>query len=190
MRSADNQQERLDNNWISGFVDGEGCFHVAINKLPKMTLGYQVLPEFRIVQHKRDIEILKRIQQNLGVGTIRINHGDRYELRVRGVLELNKIINFFEQHPLMTKKRNDFLLFKEIIQLMNKRKHLSQEGLEQIALKASKMNRQVKSSYLESSETVRRISHHDLKIQSDPYSDVRKCTEMCTRHRKMVSSSI
>ena len=52
--SADNQQERLDANWIVGFVDGEGCFHVSINKMHKMTLGLQVLPEFRVVQHHRD----------------------------------------------------------------------------------------------------------------------------------------
>ena len=49
--TADDQQERLDPHWVSGFVDGEGCFHVSINKFPKMSIGWQVLPEFRIVQH-------------------------------------------------------------------------------------------------------------------------------------------
>ena len=73
---ADNQQERLDMQWIAGFVDGEGCFHVGINRQPKMTLGWQVLPEFRIVQHKRDREILNRIQSTLGIGKVTINHGD------------------------------------------------------------------------------------------------------------------
>ena len=51
---TDNQQERLDASWIAGFVDGEGCFHVALNRQMKMTLGWQVLPEFRVVQHQRD----------------------------------------------------------------------------------------------------------------------------------------
>ena len=54
---AGDQQERLDKQWITGFVDGEGCFHVALNKQPKMTLGWQVLPEFRVVQHQRDEQI-------------------------------------------------------------------------------------------------------------------------------------
>lgn len=156
--SADNQQERLDNNWIVGFVDGEGCFHVAINKIPKMTLGYQVLPEFRVVQHKRDIFVLKRIQKTLGVGTIRKNHGDRFELRVRALKELNKIVEFFDANPLMTKKNNAFLLFRWIILLMNKGKHLSHEGLREISLIASKMNRQRKIICLESSETIRQTS--------------------------------
>ena len=59
--SADNQQERLDANWIVGFVDGEGCFHISINKIEKMTLGWQVLPEFRIVQHQNDEGVLYQI---------------------------------------------------------------------------------------------------------------------------------
>ena len=47
--SAGNQQERLDANWVVGFVDGEGCFHVGMNRQPKMRLGWQVLPDFRVV---------------------------------------------------------------------------------------------------------------------------------------------
>ena len=146
MTGADNQQERLENSWIAGFVDGEGCFHVAINKLPKMTLGYQVLPEFRIVQHKRDLQILKRIGKDLNVGVVRNNHGDRYELRVRDLQELNVVVNFFEKYPLMTKKRRDFELFKKIIFLMNKKEHLKPEGIKLICEIASGMNRQVAKS--------------------------------------------
>ena len=82
---ADNQQERLDARWIVGFVDGEGCFHVGINRLQKMTLGWQVLPEFRVVQHQREEEILQKLKRFFGFGSININHGDRKEFRVRGL---------------------------------------------------------------------------------------------------------
>ena len=57
---ADNQQERLDASWITGFTDGEGCFHISINKIPSMSLGWQVLPEFRIVQHEKDEFVLHK----------------------------------------------------------------------------------------------------------------------------------
>ena len=153
--SADNQQERLNALWIVGFVDGEGCFHVGINKMPKMTCGYQVLPEFRVVQHKRDIKILQRMRDVLDVGVVRRNHGDRFELRVRGMEDLNKAITFFDEFPLQTKKQNDFLLFKEVILLMKQQKHLNHEGIREIALLSSKMNRKIRPKYLESSETTR-----------------------------------
>ena|SRR3989344_4734575 len=151
---AENQQERLDARWISGFADGEGCFYVGINKSPKMSLKWQVLPEFRIVQHKRDINVLKKIQNTLGYGDIRRNHGDRFELRVRKLEDLRRLIKFFEQNPLVTKKKDDFKLFREIMSLMDKKEHLETKGLHKIAKLASLMNRQVESKYLKSSETI------------------------------------
>jgi hypothetical protein len=154
--SADNQQESLDAEWIVGFVDGEGCFHVAINRQPKMTLGWQVLPEFRIVQHKRDLKVLYAICDALEVGHVTRNHGDRFEVRVRGLQNLKKLISFFNKHPLQTTKRENFETFSQIIALMENNEHLSKKGLDIIAQLASSMNNHVKSKYLESSETIRR----------------------------------
>ena len=141
---ADNQQERLDMKWLVGFTDGEGCFHVALNKLPKMTLGWQVLPEFRLVQHQRDESVLYKIRNYFGFGDIRKNHGDRKEFRVRGLENLNKLVQFFEKYPLQTSKRKNFEIFSKIIKMMNQKQHLNKEGLIIIANLASQMNRQVK----------------------------------------------
>jgi hypothetical protein len=158
--NADNQQERLNAEWIVGFTDGEGCFHVSINKLNGMKLGYQVLPEFRIVQHEKDENVLHQIKDYFGFGNVVINrideHGIRKEFRVRGIDNLNKIINFFEQHQLRTKsKLKNLNLFREIIELIKKQEHLKREGLEKIAQIISLMNRQPKRKHLESSETIR-----------------------------------
>ena len=149
---ADNQQERLDTNWIVGFVDGEGCFHVAISKLPKITLNWQVLPEFRIVQHQRDVFLLKRIQNYFGFGSIGKNHGDRQEFRVRGMDNLKKLVNFFNEYPLQSVKKHDFKIFCQILEMMEQKEHLNLEGLNKIASLASQMNRKVHRN-LESSET-------------------------------------
>ena len=156
---ADNQQERLDKNWIVGFTDGEGCFHISINKIPKMTLGWQVLPEFRIVQHEKDEQLLFKIKNYFDFGEVRVNrtdfHGTRKEFRVRGLDNLNKIVKFFCENRLMTAKRKDFEIFSQVIDLMNRKDHLKKEGLEKIAKLISEMNRKPKSKYLESSETIR-----------------------------------
>ena len=34
----------LTPEWVVGFVDGEGCFHVSVNRHREMTAGFQVLP--------------------------------------------------------------------------------------------------------------------------------------------------
>lgn len=141
--AADNQQERLDNSWITGFVDGEGCFHVSINAQPKMSLGWQVLPEFRVVQHERDEKVLHQMQKAFGCGQVVVNHGDRKELRVRGLENLNNIAKFFRKNPLKTTKRENFEIFAKILSLMNNGQHLNRKGLQEIAKLASKMNRRV-----------------------------------------------
>ena len=101
---ADNQQERLSADWVVGFVDGEGCFFVGINRQPSMTRGWQVLPEFRVVQHQKDIAILERLQEFFGFGQVTRNHGDRKELRIRGIEQLTEVVRFFRAHPLRTVK--------------------------------------------------------------------------------------
>ena len=155
--SADNQQERLNALWIVGFTDGEGCFHISLNRLPKMSLGWQVLPEFRIVQHEKDEELLHEIRNYFGFGNVRVNrtdhHGTRKEFKVRGLENLNKIVNFFKKYPLRTSKKKDFELFSMVIQMMNDKEHLTKEGLDEIAKLVGEMNRKPRLKYLESSET-------------------------------------
>jgi hypothetical protein len=62
---ADNQQERLD-GYISGYVDGEGCFAVAINRNPSCRSGYQLVPEFHVSQNGERDQVLRLIQARFG----------------------------------------------------------------------------------------------------------------------------
>ena len=132
----------LDAGWVTGFVDGEGCFHVAINPQPEMTVGYQVLPEFTVVQHERDIQVLHALKAFFGCGVVRTNHGNRMAYRVRGKEQLLRtIIPFFEQHPLKSRKHVDFLKFRDVLLMMEKGEHLTVEGLAKIREIAAQMNR-------------------------------------------------
>ena len=131
----------LEAQWIVGFVDGEGCFYVGVNPNKEMTTGHQVLPEFTVVQHKRDIQVLHALKKFFGCGVVRTNHGDRMAFRVRSLKHLEElIIPFFEKHDLKTKKRQDFISFRKILIMMNRGEHLTLEGIEEIKLIASKMN--------------------------------------------------
>ena len=132
----------LEPQWIVGFVDGEGCFHVGINAHSEMKAGYQVLPEFTVVQHERDVQVLHALKAHFGCGVVRTNHGDRKAYRVRGQEHLlQRIIPFFEKHPLKTKKRADFEKFRRILRLMETGVHLTSDGVEEIRRIASQMNR-------------------------------------------------
>ena len=153
---ADNQQERLDANWVVGFVDGEGCFHIAINQQDEMTLGWQVLPEFRVVQHQRDEQVLHNLRNFFGCGNVVVNHGDRKEFRVRGLKNLSKIVEFFKTYKFQTiSKQKSFDVFSEILEMMSKKDHLKDGGMIKIANLTKTVNKKVVPRILKSSETIR-----------------------------------
>ena len=132
----------LSSQWIAGFVDGEGCFHVSVNPHPEMTVKYQVLPEFTVVQHKRDVQILFALKSYFKCGVVRVNNGDRMAFRVRNFQHLAEIIiPFFMNHQLKTKKRIDFEKFRDIIIIMERKEHLTLEGIEKIKKITEEMNR-------------------------------------------------
>ena len=163
---ADNQQERPDiAQWVVGFVDGEGCFSAPIFKNRASRLGWQVQPEFSVVQGEKSIDVLHRLKQYFGYGYVgrngrHDNHKeDLYRFNVRSRSDLSVcIIPFFKANPLVTAKREDFEKFSMIVAMMHEGLHLTNEGVSAIATIASTMNRRKASRFLESSEAIRQPS--------------------------------
>ena len=162
--TADNQQERSETvGWIVGFVDGEGCFSVSIHKNHIMSLGWQVIPEFVVTQGEKSLKALIKIQEFFKCGRIFVNNRydnhkePLYRYCVRSLKELeDTVIPFFVKNSLQTSKQGDFLKFKQVVELTKQRKHLTLEGLKEIAFITQTMNHKRPSKFLESSETIRR----------------------------------
>lgn len=66
------------------------------------------------------------------MGKVRKNSLTTAKFRVDNVQELQRIINHFNNYPLVSDKFSDFLLFKECFNLIKQKKHLTQDGFEQI----------------------------------------------------------
>jgi hypothetical protein len=154
--SADNQQERLIGlGWVIGFVDGEGCFSIGFVRQTGgkgrsgYRTGYQVFHRFVVVQGAKSVDCLQELQSFFGVGRIYVNrrhdnhreHLHQYHVSRRKDL-LGTIIPFFEQHPLRSAKRADFEKFSRCMELVSAGKHLTHDGLAQIAEIAQTMNQQ------------------------------------------------
>lgn len=67
----------LDPNYIVGFVDGEGCFCISINK--PLSVRPEVRLFFEIELREDDLPILQSIQKVLGCGQIYTLRYERYE---------------------------------------------------------------------------------------------------------------
>ncbi len=142
--SAANQQERLD-VYIAGFVDGEGSFHVAVNRNAGTILGWQLVPEFRCSQNAERRQVLDLMCVRFGCGRIRENHRESadttlvYVVRNRDDL-VTRIIPFFEAQPLLSAKRQEFETFATIVRAMARGEHLSSEGFRALRELAVSMN--------------------------------------------------
>lgn len=166
LSGAVNQQERPGfEQWVVGFVDGEGCFSISVVKNAGCRLGWQVQHEFSVSQAEPSRAILNELIEFFGCGAvIENNRYDNHHYRmlrysVKRRYDLTeRIIPFFEAQPLLTAKRADFEAFRTVTSMMMQGRHLTREGLAAIAEITQTMNRKQRSRYLESSETIRQPS--------------------------------
>jgi hypothetical protein len=160
---ADNQQERpVASEWVVGFVDGEGCFSVPIFRNDRCALGWQVQPEFAVVQAERSAGVLRDLQLFFACGRLSVNQRSdnhreaMHRFSVRRLDDLtSRIVPFFEDHPLRTAKQDEFRSFCSVLAMMRDGQHLTRAGLARIAGLAEGMNFRKRSRYLESSEAIR-----------------------------------
>ena len=138
------------NSYISGFVDGEGCFCVSFQPSKRHRFGWEVRPSFSVSQNADRAELLHIIQEEWGCGSIRPDRSDKtLKLEIRNVGELvAKVLPHFRTFPLMSSKQADFERFARICELVSDGRHLEQEGLEEIVRLAMEMNPSGKRKYI------------------------------------------
>lgn len=123
------------NPWfITGLIDGEGSFIILVRKEPRNSTGWRVESRFIIGMHKKDIVLLKQVQDYFGgVGNITKQGKDSLQYRVSSLEDITKvIIPHFDRYPLITQKKADYILWKRVIGFMSRKEHLTGEGLQEI----------------------------------------------------------
>ena len=137
-------------SYISGYVDGEGCFTVSISPRPTLVVGWEVRPSVSVSQNGDRSEVLLETQQYFGCGTIRPDRSDRtLKWEVRSLpLILERVIPHFRRYPLRSGKHRDFELFAEICERMARGEHRSAAGLKEIVRLAGQMNPSGKRRFL------------------------------------------
>ncbi len=127
--------------YISGFTDGEGSFNVSLKKVDDHRLGWKVAPSFNVSQ--RDSSNLELIKETLGVGNIRERKDGVTYYEVRNYSHIyEKVIPFFDKFSFQARlKEKNFEVFKKIIYLMNKGKHLTKDGLLKIVRLRESLNK-------------------------------------------------
>ncbi len=148
--SAENQQGRLSDRlkpwYVSGFVDGEGSFHIAVYQDSRMKTSWKIIPEFHVSQRVSSRGVLDKLVDFFQCGYVKANHATNpkdvtyvYVARDRQDL-LTKILPFFRKYRLQTEKWKDFDRFAKIVRMMTKGHHRKKSGVKRIVALAYQMN--------------------------------------------------
>jgi hypothetical protein len=89
---------------------------------------------------QKDKMLLEQIKSYYGVGEVYQGSKDMCQYRVSSAKDLAAIIRHFDKYPLITQKRADFELFKLVIELMERKEHLTEDGLRKIVAIKGSMN--------------------------------------------------
>lgn len=138
-----NTPKDIDLNWVAGFFSDERCFFINICKATDCNIGYSVRLEVILSQHFRDKALLYKLANVLKCGNV-------YKHTKRGIVSLvisnfediyYEVIPMFKTYNVKGVKHlyfEDFCLAAEIIK---KKDHEKSEGMEQIKLIKSRMNK-------------------------------------------------
>ncbi len=128
--------------YLSGYVDGEGCFTVSISPRAKLRVGWEVRPSLSVSQNGDRAEVLHALETHFGCGSIRPDRSDKTLKWETRRLEdiLDRVIPHFERFPLLSGKRHDFERFAAVCRLMGDGEHRTRAGLVRIVELAREMN--------------------------------------------------
>ena len=118
------------NPWfITGFTDGDGSFSVSIAK-KKSGTGWKIQPLFTIGLDPKDLDLLVQIKAYFKVGKIYTSARGIVYYTVGSTKDIIKyILPHFDKYNLVTLKIKDYLVFKNIVLLIEKGEHKSLSGL-------------------------------------------------------------
>ena len=129
-------------SYVSGYVDGEGCFCISLRPQSRIKVGWEVRPSFSVSQNDDRAELIKLLPHLFGGGSIRPDRSDKtlkFEIRSLALL-LESVIPFFQMWPLLTSKRKDFEIFSVVCGSMATGAHRTKQGVLEIAELVQEMN--------------------------------------------------
>ena len=106
----------------------------------KYKIKWRISAAFQIKLHIKDIDVLESIKNTWKIGTITKDSANMVNLNVWSLEELQIIIDPFDKYPLVTTKVSNFLIFKECLEIIKKKEHLTEKGLFKILELKSLLN--------------------------------------------------
>lgn len=126
----------LDNYWLAGFTQADGCFHISVIKSKTHKTGYNVKLEYSLKQN--DDLPLKLLYNLFKMGNISQYNSGIWCYKSSGFKTSASLINYFDKYNLFANKYKDYLKFRKVYIMITEGKHLQEKGIKRIISIATK----------------------------------------------------
>lgn len=118
----------LDNYWLAGFTQADGCFHISIIKSKTHKTGVSVRLEFSIKQ--KDVIPLNLLYNSIKMGNLSYyTKSDISCYKSTGFKTAAILLNYFDKFNLFAGKYVSYLKFRKVYLMITKGKHLEDKGI-------------------------------------------------------------
>ena len=120
----------LNDGWLSGFIDAEGCFNVSIHNRKNTKTNSRVMLRF-ILDQKNSESLFKSIYNlfNYGFISLRFKTNNVFRFTINSFEGLVFVRQYLDNFPLKTKKLISYSLWLKILNMILNKEHLDIEGL-------------------------------------------------------------
>ena len=139
---GEEKEINLSDGWLSGFIEGDGGFNVEIRKDERYKMGYRVRPRIYVVQKGEKemmIKIAKLIGGNLEKRYLN-NEDEYYRVIVTSIRGSIRMRDYLRDYPLRSLKRIEMIRWMRVVDMMEKREHLTAK-IEKIREIKNRMNK-------------------------------------------------
>lgn len=127
----------LDNSWLAGFTDAEGCFTCSISEKKGYSINFNIAQKGEI-----NVKILEHICLLFKCGIVSKHAVENvYEYRIGGVKNCKNVFPYFDNFTLYTKKSMSYILWKQVYNDLGDKCHLDKSKRLEMIEKARMINK-------------------------------------------------
>lgn len=126
----------LDNHWLAGFTQADGCFHISVVRSKTHKTGYSVRLEFSIKQN--DLVPLKLLYETVKMGNLSQYSSAIWCYKSTGFKTANLLIDYFDEYNVFAGKYVNYLKFRKVYIMITNGQHLEVKGVTKIRSIATK----------------------------------------------------
>lgn len=129
----------LNDCWVLGFVDGEGCFTISfLSNTNGFRMSFLITQKWDVNKHVLD-HILSLFDCNGSV--LSRKDSDYWDLKINGLKNCSNIFSYFDKFSLKTKKKDSYLKWKHIHSRLVLGDHLTDTTRQELIILAKQINK-------------------------------------------------